>query len=171
MPLSFPHYFSSPSLTIQETATLEAEAYELEQKTAIAAEAKAVLDSWVRYEGQVKQRQQKELAENVIAKVKKELESPKSLQQILQQAVADVESTFLLFYGCPHTLPAANENRDRCQQGIETQPRQHSTGPTDKPNNRSTRIKKKTDVHGEDEKRRTAKEKKAFPFVLRSCVP
>jgi uncharacterized protein YpiB (UPF0302 family) len=51
-----------------------------------------VLDSWVRYEGQVKQRQQKELAESVIAKVKKELENPKALQQILQQSVADVES-------------------------------------------------------------------------------
>jgi len=75
----------------KETAKLESEAYELEQKTAIAAEAKAVLDSWVRYEGQVKQRQQKELAESVIAKVTKELENPKVLQQILQQSVADVE--------------------------------------------------------------------------------
>ncbi|OAA64311.1 ATP synthase subunit [Niveomyces insectorum RCEF 264] len=75
----------------KETARLEAQAFELEQKTAIAAEAKAVLDSWVRYESQVKQRQQKELAESVIAKVKKELENPKALQQILQQAVADVE--------------------------------------------------------------------------------
>ncbi|KAB5581079.1 ATP synthase subunit 4 [Coniochaeta sp. 2T2.1] len=75
----------------KETAKIEAEAYELEQKTALAAEAKAVLDSWVRYEGQVKQRQQKELAESVIAKVQKELENPKVLQQILQQSVADVE--------------------------------------------------------------------------------
>lgn len=58
----------------------------------MAAEAKSVLDSWVRYEGQVKQRQQRELAESVIAKVKKELENPKALQQILQQSVADVES-------------------------------------------------------------------------------
>jgi F-type H+-transporting ATPase subunit b len=63
----------------------------LEQKTALAAEAKAVLDSWVRYEGQVKQRQQKELAQSVIAKVQKELENPKVLQQILQQSVADIE--------------------------------------------------------------------------------
>ncbi|KAJ2991897.1 hypothetical protein NUW58_g2348 [Xylaria curta] len=75
----------------KETAQLEAKAYELEQTTALAAEAKSVLDSWVRYEGQVKQRQQKELAESIIAKVKKELESPKALQQILQQSVADVE--------------------------------------------------------------------------------
>ncbi|XDG09148.1 hypothetical protein ABKA04_008763 [Annulohypoxylon sp. FPYF3050] len=75
----------------KETAKLEAQAYELEQKTALAHEAKTVLDSWVRYEGQVKQRQQKELAESIIAKVKKELESPKALAQILQQSVADVE--------------------------------------------------------------------------------
>lgn len=66
----------------------------MEQQTALAAEAKAVLDSWVRYEGQVKQRQQKELAASIIAKVQKELENPKVLQQILQQSVADVESTF-----------------------------------------------------------------------------
>lgn len=53
-----------------------------------------MLDSWVRYEGQVKQRQQKELAESIIAKVQKELENPRVLQQILAQSVADVESTF-----------------------------------------------------------------------------
>ncbi|KAK6957440.1 atp3 gamma subunit of the F1 sector of mitochondrial F1F0 ATP synthase [Daldinia eschscholtzii] len=75
----------------KETAKLEAKAYELEQTTALAAEAKSVLDSWVRYESQVKQRQQRELAETIIAKVKKELENPKALQQILQQSVADVE--------------------------------------------------------------------------------
>ena len=77
----------------QETAQLEAKAFELEQKTALAVEAKQVLDSWVRYEGQVKQRQQRELADSIIAKISKELENPKTLQQILQQSVADVEST------------------------------------------------------------------------------
>ena len=77
---------------LQETAHLEAEAFELEQKTAIAAEAKSVLDSWVRYEGQVKQRQQRDLAESIINKITKELENPKNLQQILNQSVADVES-------------------------------------------------------------------------------
>ena len=84
------------TLMLQETAELEAKAYQLEQTTALAAEAKAVLDSWVRYESQVKQRQQKELAETVIAKVTKELENPKNLQQILQQSVAEVESKFPL---------------------------------------------------------------------------
>jgi len=51
-----------------------------------------VLDSWVRYEGQVKIRQQKELSESIIAKIQKELENPKVLQQILQQSITDVES-------------------------------------------------------------------------------
>ncbi|KAI9746105.1 MAG: atp4 subunit B of the stator stalk of mitochondrial F1F0 ATP synthase [Claussenomyces sp. TS43310] len=76
----------------KETAQLEAKAYELQQATALAAEAKSVLDSWVRYEGQVKQRQQTELAASIISKIQKELENPKVLQQILQQSVADVES-------------------------------------------------------------------------------
>jgi F-type H+-transporting ATPase subunit b len=77
---------------MQETARLEAQAYELEQKTAIALEAKTVLDSWVRYEGQVKQRQQRELAESIISKIEKELENPRTLKQILDQSVLDVES-------------------------------------------------------------------------------
>lgn len=46
----------------------------------------------------MKQRQQKELAENVVAKVRKELENPKVLQQILQQSVADVESKHPVTY-------------------------------------------------------------------------
>lgn len=112
----------------QETARLEAEAYELEQKTALAAEAKAVLDSWVRYEGQVKQRQQKELADSIIAKVQKELENPKVLQQILAQSVADVESAFTLAIQ-PLThwdFPFADTaHRDRLLQGpISAQHRQ-----------------------------------------------
>jgi len=78
----------------KETARLEATAFELEQKTAFAAEAKSVLDSWVRYEAQVKQREQKELAESLIAKVKKDLENPKTLNQILLQSVQDVERIF-----------------------------------------------------------------------------
>ncbi|KAI9713316.1 MAG: atp4 subunit B of the stator stalk of mitochondrial F1F0 ATP synthase [Candelaria pacifica] len=78
----------------KETAKLEAQAFELEQKTALVSEAKSVLESWVRYEGQVKQRQQRELAESVIGKIQKELENPKTLQQILQQSISDVESQY-----------------------------------------------------------------------------
>ena len=79
----------------QETAELEAQAYELEQKTLLAAEAKNVLESWVRYEGQVKQRQQQELATSIIAKIDKELEDPKTLKRILDQSVADIEREIL----------------------------------------------------------------------------
>jgi F-type H+-transporting ATPase subunit b len=75
----------------KETAQLEAKAFVLEQQTAFAAEAKAVLESWVRYEAQVRQRRQKEIAETVIAKVKKELESPKNLSQILNQSLQEIE--------------------------------------------------------------------------------
>lgn len=66
----------------------------MEQKTALIQEAKSVLDSWVRYEGQVKQRQQKELADTIIGKIQKELENPRALQQILQQSIQDVERKF-----------------------------------------------------------------------------
>lgn len=45
----------------------------------------------MRYEGQVRQRQQRELADTVIGRIQKELENPKVLQQILQQSVSDVE--------------------------------------------------------------------------------
>ena len=79
----------------QETAQLEAKAYELQQKTTVASRAKAVLDSWVRYEAQVKNRQQKELAETVINKIDKELENPRVLKQILDQSVAEIESKFV----------------------------------------------------------------------------
>lgn len=84
----------------QETAKLEAEAYELQQKTAVAAEVKNVLDSWVRYEGQVKARQQRELAESVIAKIEKDLEDPKVLRQILDQSVKDIEREFKFSRSC-----------------------------------------------------------------------
>jgi len=46
----------------------------------------------------VKIRQQKELSETIIAKIQKELENPKVLQQILQQSVTDVESKSLRLY-------------------------------------------------------------------------
>lgn len=97
----------------QETAQLEAQAYQLEQSTALAAEAKTVLDSWVRYESQVKIRQQKELSESIIAKIQKELENPKVLQQILQQSVADVESKPSYAKNMIDDTNANPNNRDR----------------------------------------------------------
>ena len=94
---------------------LEAEAFELGQKVNITTEAKAVLDSWVRYEGQVKTRQQRELADSIIGKIDKELENPKVLKQILDQAVADVERK------SPQLLPnecEANIRRNCLEKGM-----------------------------------------------------
>lgn len=85
---------------MKETAQLEAKAYELEQRTALAHEAKQVLDSWVRYEGQVKQRQQRELAADIIAKVQGKLENPKVLKQILEHSVADFERKSIYLFFC-----------------------------------------------------------------------
>ncbi|KAH8554050.1 hypothetical protein BGW37DRAFT_241933 [Umbelopsis sp. PMI_123] len=75
----------------RETAKLEAEAFELKQRVSVAQEVKATLDSWVRYEATVREREQKQLAAFLIEKIQKELEDPKIQQQILDQAVLDVQ--------------------------------------------------------------------------------
>jgi len=89
----------------------------MEQKTALAHEAKTVLDSWVRYEGQVKARQQKELAESIIAKINKELENPKVLDQILKQSVSDVERKLIRSLLVRQSANTAV--RDRLAKGID----------------------------------------------------
>ncbi|QEU61218.1 Atp4 [Kluyveromyces lactis] len=75
----------------KETVKLEAEAFELKQQVDLAAEAKSVLDSWVRYEASVRQLQQQQIADSVVAKVQSELGNPKFQEKVLQQSVADVE--------------------------------------------------------------------------------
>jgi F-type H+-transporting ATPase subunit b len=76
----------------KDTVELEAQAFEQKQKVDFAGEAKSVLDSWVRYESQVRQREQQDLAKSVIENIQKEISNPKFQQQVLQQAVVDVES-------------------------------------------------------------------------------
>ncbi|KAK9472526.1 F1F0 ATP synthase [Dipodascopsis tothii] len=78
----------------KETVELEAKAFELKQSVDFAAEAKSVLDSWVRYEASVRQREQKALVESVIAKIEKEVSTPKFQQQVLAQSVAEIEKIF-----------------------------------------------------------------------------
>ncbi|KAG1046645.1 hypothetical protein G6F43_010875 [Rhizopus delemar] len=75
----------------RETAKLEAEAFTLKQQVAVAAEAKSTLDSWVRHETNVREREQKQLAAYLIEKINKELQDPKIQQQILDQAILDVQ--------------------------------------------------------------------------------
>lgn len=70
---------------------MERESFELSQRTAIAAEVKGVLDSWVRYEAQEREAEQKQLAKTVIEKVMASLRDEKTQKQILDTAVADLE--------------------------------------------------------------------------------
>ncbi|KAI8365755.1 hypothetical protein BD560DRAFT_401589 [Blakeslea trispora] len=75
----------------RETAKLEAEAFTLKQQVAVATEVKATLDSWVRHEANVREREQKQLAAHLIEKINKDLQDPKIQQQILEQAIVDVQ--------------------------------------------------------------------------------
>ena len=77
----------------KETAQLESEAFVQRQKVALAAEVKAVLDSWVRYEQQQKESEQADLAKTVIDNVLKSIRDEKTQRDILAGAVAEVERT------------------------------------------------------------------------------
>ncbi|KAI9173089.1 atp4 subunit B of the stator stalk of mitochondrial F1F0 ATP synthase [Blastocladiella emersonii ATCC 22665] len=72
-------------------AALEAEAYELKQRTAYVAEIKGTLDAWVRHETSVRERQQKELAEKVLARLNAALADPKIQADLVNQCIADIE--------------------------------------------------------------------------------
>ncbi|CAG8556887.1 148_t:CDS:2 [Diversispora eburnea] len=78
----------------KDTAKLEAEAFELKQKVIAASEIKSVLDSWVRYEATLREREQKDLANHVIGRVMAQLQNEKLQNEILSQAVIDLEISF-----------------------------------------------------------------------------
>ncbi|KAF5319002.1 hypothetical protein D9611_012708 [Ephemerocybe angulata] len=75
----------------KETAKLESETFVQQQKVAVAAELKSVLDSWVRYEQQVKESEQAELTKAVIDKVYASLKDQATQKEILANAVAEIE--------------------------------------------------------------------------------
>jgi len=75
----------------KETAKLEAENFVQQQRIAVASEVKAVLDSWVRYEQQLKESEQADLTKTVIEKVLASLKDEKTQKEILTNAVAEVE--------------------------------------------------------------------------------
>ncbi|KIK99118.1 hypothetical protein PAXRUDRAFT_823072 [Paxillus rubicundulus Ve08.2h10] len=75
----------------KETAQLEADAFILRQKVALASEIKSVLDSWVRYEQQQKESEQAELSKSIIAKVMANLQDEKMQKEILNSSIAEVE--------------------------------------------------------------------------------
>ena len=67
----------------KEIASLEAQAYELKQQVAFTSEVKSTLDAWVRYEASVREKEQRRMAEAVIAKVKAELADPRMVSFVL----------------------------------------------------------------------------------------
>ncbi|PWN96564.1 hypothetical protein FA09DRAFT_310184 [Tilletiopsis washingtonensis] len=75
----------------KETAQAEQQAFELRQRTALAADVKAVLDSWVRYEAQEREAEQKALTKSVVEKVAASLRDEKTQKQILDDAVSQIE--------------------------------------------------------------------------------
>ena len=78
---------------LQETANLEAETFVQKQKVALAADVKAVLDSWVRFEQQQKESEQADLTKTVIERVLATLQDEKTQKDILTSAIAEVERT------------------------------------------------------------------------------
>ncbi|EJF58663.1 hypothetical protein DICSQDRAFT_139277 [Dichomitus squalens LYAD-421 SS1] len=66
----------------KETAQLESEAFVQCQKVALAAEVKAVLDSWVRFKQQAKESEQAELVKSVVDSVLKSLSNEKTQMDI-----------------------------------------------------------------------------------------
>jgi F-type H+-transporting ATPase subunit b len=70
---------------------LESETFVQKQKVAVAGEVKSVLDSWVRYEQQMKESEQAELTKSVIDKVLASIKDEKVQKDILLNAVVEVE--------------------------------------------------------------------------------
>lgn len=91
------NYSYSYTRSQQETARLESENYVQQQKIAVASELKSVLDSWVRYEQQVKEREQADLTKSVIDKVIASLKDEKVQRDILVNAVAEIEREYNAF--------------------------------------------------------------------------
>lgn len=76
----------------KETNQLEHDNFVLAQEAAIKQELKAVLDSWVRYEQQQREQEQNALVQTVTANIAAELAKPAFKKQLLEEAVANIES-------------------------------------------------------------------------------
>ncbi len=75
----------------QETAQLESDAFVQRQKVALAAEVKSVLDSWVRFEQQEKEKEQTLLVKSVVDNVLKNISEEKTQKEVLLWAVSELE--------------------------------------------------------------------------------
>ena len=89
-------------LSLQETAQLEADAFGRRQQVALAAEVKAVLDSWVRFEQQEKENEQARLVKTIIDKVLKSVSEEKTQKDVLVWAVSEVDREYSLMSKSHH---------------------------------------------------------------------
>jgi F-type H+-transporting ATPase subunit b len=80
--------------SLQETAQLEADAFVRRQQVALAAEVKAVLDSWVRFEQQEKENEQARLVKSIVDNVLKNVSEEKTQKDVLVWAVSEVEREY-----------------------------------------------------------------------------
>jgi F-type H+-transporting ATPase subunit b len=83
---------------LQETAQLEAGAFGRRQQVALAAEVKAVLDSWVRFEQQEKENEQARLVKTIVDNVLKSVSEDKTQKDVLAWAVSEVDREYTLFH-------------------------------------------------------------------------
>lgn len=80
----------------KETATLEHENFRLAQESAVKAELKSVLDSWVRFEQQQREAEQIALVQSVRAGVEERLADAGFKRQLLEEALTQVEREFII---------------------------------------------------------------------------
>ena len=74
------------------------------QQVALAAEVKAVLDSWVRFEQQEKENEQARLVKTIVNNVLKSVSEEKTQKDVLAWAVSEVDRKYPLFQLAPPFL-------------------------------------------------------------------
>jgi F-type H+-transporting ATPase subunit b len=66
------------------------------QRVALASELKTVLDSWVRFEQQEKEKEQNRLVKSVVDSVLKSISEDKTQKDVLAWAVTEVDREFFV---------------------------------------------------------------------------
>ncbi|KAI5995293.1 hypothetical protein F5J12DRAFT_726165, partial [Pisolithus orientalis] len=99
----------------KETAWLEAEVFIYCQKVALASKLKTILDSWVHYEQQLKESKQVELAKTTIERVTSDLRDEKMQEEILSDAMAELEHKSIMLQ-VPHKFPLMIDNNRTCEK-------------------------------------------------------
>jgi hypothetical protein len=103
----------------QDTAEKEHDAFLLRQKAALSTEVKQTLDSWVRYEAQAREAEQRELVKSVIDKVLAGLQDAKTQKDILATAVSDIEGRCLACFARIGLMRPAHDSSGQGQEDLD----------------------------------------------------